>query len=116
MAGLHAPPRGEQDTSAHRAPLVLARNQALLAPLRSVRWPARAERHRSAHRWPATSLPAAIRAAEPWSARAVLVEITGPAGGRWLVGDGTPGATVRAAPVSYLCPASPSLRLDPPSC
>jgi hypothetical protein len=37
-----------------------------------------------------------------WSARAVLVEITGAAGGRWLVGDGTPGATVRADPVSYL--------------
>jgi len=39
---------------------------------------------------------------DAWSARAVLVEITGPAGGRWLVGDGTPGATVRADPVSYL--------------
>lgn len=38
-----------------------------------------------------------------WSGgRAVLVEITGPAGGRWVAGDGTPAATVRADPADFL--------------
>ncbi len=40
---------------------------------------------------------------DAWSGgRAVLVEITGPAGGRWVVGDGTPAATVRADPAGFL--------------
>jgi hypothetical protein len=42
-------------------------------------------------------------AGDAWSGgRAVLVEITGPAGGRWVAGDGTPAATVRADPAGFL--------------
>lgn len=40
--------------------------------------------------------------AEAWTGRAVLVEISGPAGGRWLLGDGPPTATISADPLSYL--------------
>jgi hypothetical protein len=32
----------------------------------------------------------------------VLLELTGPAGGRWALGDGSPVATVRADAVAYL--------------
>jgi hypothetical protein len=40
---------------------------------------------------------------DAWSGgRAVLVEITGPAGGRWVAGEGTPAATVRADPAGFL--------------
>ncbi len=40
---------------------------------------------------------------DAWSGgRAVLVEITGSAGGRWVVGDGSPAATVRADPVGFV--------------
>lgn len=40
--------------------------------------------------------------AADWTGPSVTVEITGPAGGRWLAGDGTPAIAVRADPVSYL--------------
>lgn len=40
---------------------------------------------------------------DAWSGgRAVLVEITGPAGGRWVAGDGAPAAAVRADPAGFL--------------
>lgn len=42
-------------------------------------------------------------AGDAWSGGpAVLVEITGPAGGHWVVGEGTPTATVRADPAGFL--------------
>ena len=37
-----------------------------------------------------------------WEGPAVLLELTGPAGGRWALGDGSPVATVRADAVDYL--------------
>jgi hypothetical protein len=37
-----------------------------------------------------------------WHGPAVTVEITGPAGGRWLTGDGAPAAAVRAGPYGFL--------------
>jgi hypothetical protein len=37
-----------------------------------------------------------------WHGPAVTVEITGPAGGRWLTGDGAPAAAVRAGPAGFL--------------
>jgi uncharacterized protein (TIGR03083 family) len=37
-----------------------------------------------------------------WSGAPVLLEITGPAGGRWLAGDGPPTVTIRTDAVSYL--------------
>jgi hypothetical protein len=37
-----------------------------------------------------------------WSGAPVLLEITGPAGGRWLAGDGPPAVTIRTDAVSYL--------------
>jgi uncharacterized protein (TIGR03083 family) len=37
-----------------------------------------------------------------WGGPAVLLELTGPAGGRWRLGDGAPAATVRADAVGYL--------------
>jgi hypothetical protein len=37
-----------------------------------------------------------------WSGAPVLLEITGPAGGRWLAGHGPPTVTIRTDPVSYL--------------
>jgi hypothetical protein len=40
---------------------------------------------------------------DAWSGgRAVLVELTGPAGGRWVAGDGPPAATVRTDPADFL--------------
>jgi len=32
----------------------------------------------------------------------VLIEVAGPAGGRWLAGDGAPAAAVQASPLSFL--------------
>ena len=37
-----------------------------------------------------------------WQGPPVLLELTGPAGGRWALGDGSPVATVRADAVAYL--------------
>src|SRR6266702_378684 len=37
-----------------------------------------------------------------WAGPAVLLELTGPAGGRWALGQGDPAATVRADTVDYL--------------
>jgi uncharacterized protein (TIGR03083 family) len=37
-----------------------------------------------------------------WSGPLVVLELTGPAGGRWALGDGSPVATVRADAVDYL--------------
>lgn len=37
-----------------------------------------------------------------WDGPPVLLELTGPAGGGWTLGDGTPVATVRADAVGYL--------------
>jgi uncharacterized protein (TIGR03083 family) len=37
-----------------------------------------------------------------WEERPVLLELTGPAGGRWTLGSGTPVATVRADAVDYM--------------
>jgi uncharacterized protein (TIGR03083 family) len=37
-----------------------------------------------------------------WSGPPTLIELTGPAGGRWALGHGTPAATVRADTVDYL--------------
>jgi hypothetical protein len=37
-----------------------------------------------------------------WSGPAVLLEITGPAGGCWVAGDGSPVVVIRTDPVSYL--------------
>jgi uncharacterized protein (TIGR03083 family) len=37
-----------------------------------------------------------------WSGAPVLLEITGPAGGRWLAGNGPPTVTIRTDAVSYL--------------
>lgn len=37
-----------------------------------------------------------------WDEPSVLLELTGPAGGRWLLGDDAPAATVRADAVAYL--------------
>ena len=37
-----------------------------------------------------------------WEGPAVRLELTGPAGGRWQLGDGSPVATVRADAVDYL--------------
>jgi hypothetical protein len=37
-----------------------------------------------------------------WSGAPVLLEITGPAGGRWLAGHGPPAITIRTDAVSYL--------------
>lgn len=45
----------------------------------------------------------AIRdAADAWAGPPVLVEITGPAGGRWLTAKGGPQAAVHADALSYL--------------
>jgi uncharacterized protein (TIGR03083 family) len=40
--------------------------------------------------------------ARGWSASPVALELTGPAGGRWLLGSGDPVAVVRAEAVAYL--------------
>jgi uncharacterized protein (TIGR03083 family) len=40
--------------------------------------------------------------ARAWSAVPVALELTGPAGGRWLLGSGDPVAVVRAEAVAYL--------------
>jgi uncharacterized protein (TIGR03083 family) len=40
--------------------------------------------------------------AADWTGPPVIVEVTGPAGGRWLAGDGASATAVRADPVSYL--------------
>jgi uncharacterized protein (TIGR03083 family) len=37
-----------------------------------------------------------------WEGPAVLLELTGPAGGRWTLGQGSPVATVRADAIDYL--------------
>jgi uncharacterized protein (TIGR03083 family) len=37
-----------------------------------------------------------------WSGAPVLLEITGPAGGRWLAGHGPPTCTIRTDAISYL--------------
>jgi uncharacterized protein (TIGR03083 family) len=37
-----------------------------------------------------------------WDGPSVLLELTGPAGGRWRLGNGRPAATVRADAVGYL--------------
>ena len=37
-----------------------------------------------------------------WDGPPVLLELTGPAGGRWTLGHGTPAATIRADAVDYL--------------
>jgi uncharacterized protein (TIGR03083 family) len=37
-----------------------------------------------------------------WSGAPVLLEITGPAGGRWLAGNGPPAVTIRTDAISYL--------------
>jgi hypothetical protein len=37
-----------------------------------------------------------------WSAAPVALELTGPAGGSWLIGAGDPAAAVRADAVGYL--------------
>jgi uncharacterized protein (TIGR03083 family) len=37
-----------------------------------------------------------------WSGAPVLLEITGPVGGRWLAGSGAPAVTIRTDAVSYL--------------
>jgi len=37
-----------------------------------------------------------------WHGPAVIVEITGQAGGRWLIGDGTAAAVVRTTPASFV--------------
>jgi uncharacterized protein (TIGR03083 family) len=39
---------------------------------------------------------------QAWDGPPVLLELTGPAGGRWALGQGTPAATVRADTVDYL--------------
>src|SRR5829696_6670975 len=48
-----------------------------------------------------------------WEGPPVLLELTGPAGGRWTLGDGSPVATVRADAVDYLRVLSG--RNDPPA-
>jgi uncharacterized protein (TIGR03083 family) len=48
-----------------------------------------------------------------WQGPAVLLELTGPAGGRWTLGQGAPVATVRADAVDYLRVLSG--RNDPPA-
>jgi uncharacterized protein (TIGR03083 family) len=52
-----------------------------------------------------------------WEGPAVLLELTGPAGGRWALGQGSPVATVRADAVHYLRALSgrndhPALEVD----
>jgi hypothetical protein len=37
-----------------------------------------------------------------WRAEPVALELTGPAGGSWIIGSGTPTATVRADAVAYM--------------
>src|SRR5512132_245968 len=37
-----------------------------------------------------------------WNGPPVVLELTGPAGGRWALGDGSPVATIRADAVDYL--------------
>ena len=40
--------------------------------------------------------------AQAWDGPPALLELTGPAGGRWSLGDGPPAATVQADAVEYL--------------
>jgi uncharacterized protein (TIGR03083 family) len=52
-----------------------------------------------------------------WEGPPVLLELSGPAGGRWALGDGSPVATVRADAVNYLRALSgrndhPDLEID----
>jgi hypothetical protein len=37
-----------------------------------------------------------------WPGPPVLLELTGPAGGSWTLGHGTPAATIRADTIDYL--------------
>jgi hypothetical protein len=48
-----------------------------------------------------------------WQGRPVLLELTGPAGDRWTLGQGAPVTTVRADAVDYLRPCRAATTIPP---